>query len=159
MGDRLAHGALPQVVARLADLVSSEVVAPEVVAEPVHSLGAALPRPPARPADLVPVTANLVDCYVGPVACSALPQVPARPEAPHNPAGSLSSASEPTPLVQVGDVLPRGEYSLILNADYYGLPPVAEGWVYMRVGLDAFRVDWSSHEVLERVTSEAAANF
>jgi hypothetical protein len=72
---------------------------------------------------------------------------------------ALSSASAPSPLAAVGDVLPRGAYSLILNAEYYGLPPVADGWVYLRVGPDAFRVDWHSHQVLERVTDEAAPNF
>lgn len=71
----------------------------------------------------------------------------------------LRSASVATPLVDVGEVLPRGRYNIILNADYYGLPPVRDGWVYMRVGQDAFRVDWRSHTVLERVTDRVAANF
>jgi len=74
-------------------------------------------------------------------------------------AGAMSNASAPSPLMGVGDVVPRGEYSIILNADYYGLPPVSDGWVYMRVGPDAYRVDWRSHQVLERVTDKAAANF
>jgi hypothetical protein len=73
--------------------------------------------------------------------------------------GAMSSASASTPLFDVGDVVPRGEYSIILNADYYGLPPVSDGWVYMRVGQDAFRVDWQTHEVLERVTDETAQTF
>jgi hypothetical protein len=29
----------------------------------------------------------------------------------------------------------------------------------MRIGQDAFRVDWQTHQVLERVTEKAAANF
>jgi hypothetical protein len=72
---------------------------------------------------------------------------------------TLSSTSAPTPLVAVGDVLPRGEYSIILDAAYYGLPPVSDGWVYMRVEQDAYRVDWKTHQVLARVTDQAAANF
>ena len=72
---------------------------------------------------------------------------------------AMSSASTASPAVGVGEVLPRGEYSLILNADYYGLPPVSDGWVYMRIGQDAYRVDWQTHEVLERVTENVAANF
>jgi hypothetical protein len=81
-------------------------------------------------------------------------------EPPTGPAEPvLSSASATTPLVEIGDVLPRGEYSMILNSDYYGLPPAGDGWVYMRVGTDAYRVDWHTHQVLERVTDEAAANF
>ena len=75
------------------------------------------------------------------------------------PASAMSAASAPTPAVEVGAVLGRGEHSILLNAEYYGLPPVSDGWVYMRVERDVFRVDWRSHEVLERVTSEAAANF
>lgn len=72
---------------------------------------------------------------------------------------TMSNASVPSPLVQVGEVVPRGRYSLILNADYYGLPAVSDGWVYMRIGQDAFRVDWATGQVLERVTDSAAANF
>lgn len=74
-------------------------------------------------------------------------------------AAGSSGPSTATPLVAVGDVLERGKHSILLNADYYGLPPVADGWVYMRVGPDLFRVDWGSQEVLERVTERAAANF
>ena len=72
---------------------------------------------------------------------------------------AMSNASATTPLVGVGDVLPRGEYSVIMNAGYYGLPPVSDGWVYMRVGPEAYRVDWHTHQVLERVTEKAASNF
>jgi hypothetical protein len=61
--------------------------------------------------------------------------------------------------VAVGDVLPRGEYSIILDTAYYGLPPVSDGWVYMRVDQNAYRVDWQTHRVLEQVTDQAAANF
>jgi hypothetical protein len=74
-------------------------------------------------------------------------------------AAALTSSSAATPSVHIGDVLPRGAYSVILNADYYGLPPASDGWVYMRVGQDAYRVDWNTHQVLERVTDKAAANF
>lgn len=84
--------------------------------------------------------------------------VPSRPDAVVQ-AAAMSSASAPSTLVGVGDVVPRGEYSIILNADYYGLPAVSDGWVYMRIGQDAYRVDWQSHQVLERVTEQAAANF
>jgi hypothetical protein len=84
--------------------------------------------------------------------------VPARP-AEIVEVASRSSASVASPALEIGAVLPRGEYSIILNAEYYGLPPVRDGWVYMRVGGDAYRVDWRSHQVLERVTERTAANF
>ena len=61
--------------------------------------------------------------------------------------------------VAIGDVLERGEYSILMNASYYGLDPVEDGWVYMAIGDDIYRVDWDSHEVLERVTDEAARNW
>lgn len=72
---------------------------------------------------------------------------------------AMTNASAPSPLVDVGAVLPRGEFSIIINAEYYGLPAVSDGWVYMRVGRDAYRVDWRTHQVLERVTERTAANF
>jgi hypothetical protein len=71
----------------------------------------------------------------------------------------MSTTSAPSSLAAIGDVLPRGRYSVILNSEYYGLPRVSNGWVYMRVGHDAFRVDWTTHQVLERVTEQASANF
>ena len=105
----------------------------------------------------------LAQCASGDLACIQLPDVPSRPA--HlvatgvEPAGVMTSASAPTSLTVIGDVLPRGEHSIVHNAEYYGLPPVSDGWVYMRVGQDAFRVDWQTHQVLERVTDEASANF
>ena len=62
-------------------------------------------------------------------------------------------------LVQIGEILERGQYSILMNASYYGLDPVEDGWVYMAIGDDIFRVDWDSHEVLERVTDEAGRNW
>jgi hypothetical protein len=104
-------------------------------------------------------TIAAAECSIGSSCLLAL-DVPARPAHIVEAAAMTSaSASAPTPLVDVGQTLPRGEYSVIINADYYGLPAVADGWVYMRVGKDAFRVDWRTHEVLERVTEQAAANF
>jgi hypothetical protein len=94
----------------------------------------------------------------GALCIRVLDEVPASATALDEP-DAMSSGSAPSPLVGVGDVLPRGEYSIILNADYYGLPPVSDGWVYMRVGGDAYRVDWQTHQVLERVTERTAANF
>ncbi len=61
--------------------------------------------------------------------------------------------------VAVGDVLERGKYSMIMNARYYGLPTVSDGWVYMRIEDEIYRVDWRSHTVLERVTDQASRNW
>ena len=61
--------------------------------------------------------------------------------------------------VEIGDVLERGEYSMLMNARYYGLPSVSDGWVYMRIEDEIYRVDWRSHEVLEKVTDQANRNW
>lgn len=76
-------------------------------------------------------------------ACVAVPQ---------------SSATAPDP-VKVGDILKRGEYQMIMNARYYGLPAVSDGWVYMRIEDEIYRVDWRTHRVLEKVTDQAARNW
>ncbi|KJZ20284.1 hypothetical protein [Loktanella sp. S4079] len=62
-----------------------------------------------------------------------------------------STAPRPSP-VEIGSFLERGEHSILMNASYYGLPPVQDGWVYIRIEDDLFRVDFSTYEVLERVT-------
>ena len=93
-----------------------------------------------------------------PDTCARPPaEASVRPAARHERA--LSGGSAVSAAVQVGDVLPRGRYSILLDAGYYGLPPVSDGWVYMRVGPDCFRVDWRTHRVLERITDRVAANF
>ena len=61
--------------------------------------------------------------------------------------------------VQIGEILQRGEYSMMLNAGCYGLPPVEDGWVYMQIERDIYRVDWRSHTVLEKVTHQASLNW
>ncbi len=110
-------------------------------------------------ATLVLPAAAVAECRTASTGarCVRVLDAPARPAQVAEAA--LTSGSAATPLVGVGDVLPRGTYSIILNADYYGLPPVSDGWVYMRVGRDAYRVDWRTHQVLERVTDRAGANF
>jgi len=61
--------------------------------------------------------------------------------------------------VEIGTVLPRGRYTMVLNAGWYGLPPAKDGWVYFRIEDDVYRVDYESRKVLERATSETAANW
>jgi len=71
---------------------------------------------------------------------------------------SQRSANLPGP-VNIGDTLERGRHNMIMNARYYGLPDVSDGWVYMQVEDDIYRVDWASHKVLERVTDQASRNW
>jgi len=61
--------------------------------------------------------------------------------------------------VEIGQVLERGQYSMIMNARYYGLPRVSDGWVYMRIEDEIYRVDWITQTVLERVTDQASRNW
>ena len=97
-------------------------------------------------------------------AALALPQA-AQAQCRINVPGTSCVAVEPTsftPLpdpVEIGEVLERGEYSMMLNAGYYGLPPVSDGWVYMKIEHDIYRVDWRSHTVLEKVTDQASLNW
>ncbi len=62
------------------------------------------------------------------------------------------------PAAEVGDILPRGQYNMIMNAPYYGLPRAQDGWVYFRVEDDIMRVQLRTMEVLEIVTNDAARN-
>ena len=61
--------------------------------------------------------------------------------------------------VEVGETIERGAYSVLMNPRYYGLPAVTDGWVYMRIEDEIYRVEWRSHRVLERVTHRASSNF
>ena len=69
---------------------------------------------------------------------------------------SAESAVQP---VEIGQVLERGQYSMLMNSRYYGLPSVSDGWVYMRIEDEIYRVDWLSHTVLENVTDQANRNW
>ena len=69
------------------------------------------------------------------------------------------SQANSEPPVEIGEVLERGQYSMLMNSRYYGLPAVSDGWVYMRIEDDIYRVDWRSHKVLELVTDQANRNW
>ncbi len=62
-------------------------------------------------------------------------------------------------MLDAGTTLPRGVYNVIIMADYYGLPPVQDGWVYMDIDRQVYRVDFSSHTVIDNVTHQTAANW
>lgn len=59
---------------------------------------------------------------------------------------------------QVGEALPRGEFQMLFNATYCGLPAAKDGWSYMRVERDVMRVDTATLTVLEIVTADLARN-
>lgn len=61
--------------------------------------------------------------------------------------------------VEIGEILPRGKYTMVLNAQWYGLPRPKDGWVYFRIEDDVYRVDFDSREVLERATRQANQNW
>ena len=71
---------------------------------------------------------------------------------------AVPKAPKPAP-VAIGDVLERGEYQMLMNARYYGLPNARDGWVYMQIEREIYRVDWRTHEVLEQVTDKASSNW
>jgi len=90
-------------------------------------------------------TLGLAQCRISVpgTSCIAIPQPLTPPPGP----------------VEIGQVLERGQYSMIMNARYYGLPRVSDGWVYMRIEDEIYRVDWISQTVLERVTDQASRNW
>ena len=63
------------------------------------------------------------------------------------------------PAYAPGDALPRGQYYMLLNTEYFGMPPAADGWVYYRVDGRIFRVRARTLEVIEDVTHLANAAF
>ena len=63
------------------------------------------------------------------------------------------------PPVAIGEVIPRGKYSMVMDATYYGLPPAQDGWIYYRIEKDVYRVDYRTMTVLERATEETSRNW
>ena len=64
-----------------------------------------------------------------------------------------------TKRIVVGEILPRGEYVMVMNATFYGLPPVPEGSLYFKVNRRVLRVDAETYEVLEDVTEQLNRRF
>ncbi len=58
-----------------------------------------------------------------------------------------------------GDVLPRGEYNLLLNSEYYGLPEGSDNAWYFRVKDRVVRVRPSTMEIIDDVTHLTNAAF
>ncbi|MBJ3761847.1 hypothetical protein ILP92_03675 [Maribius pontilimi] len=52
---------------------------------------------------------------------------------------------------EIGSVLPREDFNILLGTAYLGLPPVRDGWVYVKLDRDIYRVDRTSLEILERI--------
>lgn len=68
-------------------------------------------------------------------------------------APAAASSDDDISELLVGSPLPEGEYQLLLNTEYFGLPPAGKGWMYYRVGNRAYRASPDTLEVLEDVTS------
>jgi len=60
--------------------------------------------------------------------------------------------AQKTPLLEIGDSLPRGVYQMVLNSRYMGLPRPKEGTVYYKVDHRILRVDMNTLTVLEDMT-------
>ena len=75
---------------------------------------------------------------------------------PSNSAARCLTAPEPAELpFPAGTVLPRGQYQVLLNTEYYGLPPSRDGVWYFRVEGRILRVHNDTMEVVEDVTHMA----
>lgn len=71
----------------------------------------------------------------------------------------LKSGQQRGEALAPGTILPRNQYNVLLLADYYGLPAVQDGWVYIEVERNVYRVDFRTYRVLEMVTDQTAANW
>ncbi|MEM1064860.1 MAG: hypothetical protein AAGJ74_05115 [Pseudomonadota bacterium] len=56
----------------------------------------------------------------------------------------------------VGEALPRGKYTVLLNTEYYGLPPTDGTFWYFKVDRRVLKVEPQTMEVLEDVTRAAS---
>ena len=77
---------------------------------------------------------------------------------PQSPDAVTRHDRRPDP-VEVGVALDRSEHVVLNDREYYGLPPVRDGWVYVRIAQELYRVDWESFVVLEKVTHHANENW
>lgn len=68
------------------------------------------------------------------------------------------SAGTAAPLVAPGDTLPP-RYYVLLNTEYFGLPPASDGWLYFEVERRIFRVESRTRRVIDDVTHLANAAF
>lgn len=93
-------------------------------------------RPFALIAILLSASAPASACVSG-MKCISVPQAQRSPE------------------LELGDVLPRGKYQMVLNSRYMGLPRPEEGTVYYRVDHRILRVDMWTLTVLEDMTGSA----
>ena len=84
---------------------------------------------------------------------------PCPQEVAQSPINRLRDAQARGEPLQRGTILPRNKYNILLLADYYGLPPVKDGWVYISVERNIYRVDFRTYRVLEMVTDQTAANW
>lgn len=105
---------------------------------------------------IVPATADACRLNVGGSKC-----VVAGPPAPEYKSRiarlrDLQYRGEPVPR---GTILPRNQYNVLLLSEYYGLPPVEDGWVYLEVERNVYRVDFRTYQVLEMVTDQTTANW
>ena len=64
-----------------------------------------------------------------------------------------------TPMYGVGDTLPAGQYYMLLNRSYYGLPPIDGYWRYYRVEGRVLKVQPDTLTVIADATSLTNAAF
>jgi len=68
-------------------------------------------------------------------------------------------AERTTPLYGVGDTLPAGQYYMLINREYYGLPPIDGYWRYYRVEGRVLKVHPDTLTVIGDATSLTNAAF
>lgn len=95
---------------------------------------------------VLPASAAFAECESNELSDSCVPHV--------NTIATDTVLQEPP--YDVGDTLPVYEYNILINPEYYGLPPVDGHWRYYRVNGEIFRVHAATAEILEQVTGQSA---
>lgn len=123
---------------------------------PAPGAGPAAPTHPARPLAtglFLAAAALLTSAEAASAACRIQVAGAKCAQAP-----GFTGAKRPTLPVAIGEPLPW-DYMMLLNSEYFGLPPVSDGWVYFRVEGRVVRADYATREVLEDVTSQTNRAF
>lgn len=94
----------------------------------------------------LPLAAGLAMAATGALACA-------------DDAKCLTAPESAPAAFAAGDVLPRGQYQVLLNSEYYGLPPARSDAWYFRVDQRVMRVDPGTMTVIEDVTELTNAAF
>ena len=71
----------------------------------------------------------------------------------------MTAPASSTPVFVAGDLLAPGEFNVLLNAEYYGLPRAEAGSWYVTIDKRVLRIESDTYRVIEDVTYETNRAF